>query len=48
MLNNYEKTYVELLAVPVVKGIKSEKEKFAGGDMTTTLETIIPDNGRAL
>jgi len=47
-LNIYEKTYNELLAVPVVKGVKSEKEKFAGGYMTTTVEAFIPTNGRAV
>merc|ERR1712194_881479 len=48
ILNLYEKTYRDLLAVPVVKGVKSEKEKFAGGYMTTTVEAFIPTNGRAV
>ena len=30
--------YEDLMAVPVIKGIKSEKEKFAGGLYTTTVE----------
>jgi prolyl-tRNA synthetase len=30
----YAHTYEQLLAVPVVKGIKSELEKFAGGHFT--------------
>lgn len=34
----YARVYEELLAVPVVKGIKSEVEKFAGGIYTTTVE----------
>ena len=40
--------YEELLAIPVCKGIKSESEKFAGGDKTTTVETWIAENGRAI
>lgn len=40
--------YEELFAVPVIKGIKSEKEKFAGGKMTTTVETLIIENGRGV
>lgn len=40
--------YEELLAVPVIKGRKSEKEKFAGGLYTTTVEGFIPANGRAI
>ena len=34
IINLYEKVYEELLAVPVVKGVKSEKEKFAGGKLS--------------
>jgi len=41
-------TYEELLAVPMIKGRKSEKEKFAGGLYTTTIEGFIPTNGRAI
>jgi len=48
ILDLYEKTYADILAVPVVKGVKSEKEKFAGGYMTTTVEAFIPTNGRAV
>lgn len=42
------RAYHGLLAVPVIKGVKSEKEKFAGGKMTTTVETLIPSNGRGV
>lgn len=48
ILGRYEAVYEELLAVPVIKGIKSEGEKFAGGYMTTTVESFIPANGRAI
>ncbi|KRX03296.1 YbaK/aminoacyl-tRNA synthetase-associated domain [Pseudocohnilembus persalinus] len=47
-LEFYRATYEELLAVPVIKGIKTEMEKFPGGDYTTTVETIIPENGRSV
>lgn len=40
--------YEDFLAIPVIKGIKTEGEKFPGGDFTTTVETIIPENGRAI
>ena len=48
ILNIYEDTYENLLAVPVIKGVKSENEKFAGADFTTTCETFIAENGRAI
>ncbi|PIO05833.1 proline--tRNA ligase [Candidatus Micrarchaeota archaeon CG08_land_8_20_14_0_20_59_11] len=37
----------QLLCVPVIKGKKSDAEKFPGADMTTTIEAIMPD-GKAL
>lgn len=40
--------YEELLAVPVIPGVKSEKEKFAGGLYTTTVEGFIPTTGRGI
>eukprot|EP00898_Chlorokybus_atmophyticus_P005396 jgi/Chlat1/5858/Chrsp4S06371 len=48
VLELYRKVYEELLAVPVIKGIKSEKEKFAGGLYTTTVEAFIPSTGRGI
>lgn len=48
ILDLYARVYEELLAVPVIKGRKSEKEKFAGGLYTTTVEAWIPTNGRAI
>ena len=44
----YARVYTDLLAVPVVKGRKTEKEKFAGGDYTTTVEAYISASGRAI
>jgi prolyl-tRNA synthetase len=37
ILELYRQVYEDLLAVPVVKGIKTESEKFAGGFHTTTV-----------
>ena len=44
ILELYRRVYEELLAVPVVPGVKSEKEKFAGGLYTTTVEAFVPAN----
>ncbi|CAI5735072.1 unnamed protein product [Peronospora destructor] len=48
VLDFYAACYEELLAVPMVKGIKTEKEKFAGADYTTTIEGFIPSTGRGI
>jgi prolyl-tRNA synthetase len=48
ILDFYAQVYEELLCVPVVKGHKTKKEKFAGGDMTTTVEGFIPQTGRGI
>ena len=44
----YRSIYEDLLAVPVIPGYKTEKEKFAGGHRTTTVEAYIPTSGRAI
>ena len=38
ILELYRRIYEEYLAIPVVKGKKSEMEKFAGGLYTTSVE----------
>lgn len=48
ILDLYRRVYEELLAIPVVKGMKSEKEKFAGGLYTTTIEAFVPASGRSI
>lgn len=48
ILDLYSQVYQDLLAVPVIQGVKSEKEKFAGGLYTTTCEAFIPTTGRAI
>lgn len=47
ILDIYRKTAEEELAIPVILGKKSEKEKFVGAVYTTTMESIMPD-GKAL
>ncbi len=46
-LEAYRKLVEDYLAIPVIKGRKSESEKFAGADITTTIEAMMPD-GKAL
>ena len=43
MSKMYRDTYEKLMAVPVLEGLKSEKEKFAGADYSISLETLMPD-----
>ena len=47
MLNIYADFCEEVLAIPVVKGEKTEKEKFAGAENTYTIEALMY-NGVAL
>jgi len=48
ILEIYRRTYEEICAVPVTKGIKSENEKFAGGFYTTTCEAFVSSSGRSV
>jgi len=48
ILELYRRVYEELLAVPVVKGKKTENEKFAGGYYTTSIEAFVPSTGRGI
>ena len=47
ILKIYKKTIEEEIAVPVITGKKSEKDKFVGAVYTVTLESLMPD-GKAL
>ena len=47
MLNIYADFCEKYLAIPVVKGRKTDKEKFAGAEATYTIETLMHD-GKAL
>ena len=47
MLNTYKRFFEEYLAIPVVVGKKTEKEKFAGAEYTLTVEALM-QNGICL
>ena len=47
ILNEYRDVIESYLAIPVLVGVKTENEKFAGALYTTTLEAMMPD-GKAL
>ena len=47
MLNVYADFCQEVLAIPVIKGQKTDKEKFAGAEATYTIESLMHD-GKAL
>ena len=48
LINNVYATFVEnFLAVPVIKGLKTESERFAGADETFCIEALMQD-GKAL
>jgi prolyl-tRNA synthetase len=46
-LQEYQDVMENYLAIPVLVGVKSDSEKFAGADYTTALEAMMPD-GKAL
>ncbi|MGL4338163.1 MAG: proline--tRNA ligase, partial [Turicibacter sp.] len=47
MLETYATMLEDYLAIPVIKGQKTEKEKFSGADSTYTIESLMHD-GKAL
>lgn len=47
MLNVYSEFCANVLAIPMIKGLKTEKEKFAGANATYTIEALMHD-GKAL
>ena len=47
ILEEYRKVAEDLLAIPVIKGEKTTKERFAGAKRTFTIEAFMPD-GKAL
>ncbi|SEN22120.1 prolyl-tRNA synthetase [Halorientalis persicus] len=42
-LDQYEKLYEDVLAIPVLRGRKPDHDKFPGADTTTTVEALMPD-----
>jgi prolyl-tRNA synthetase len=47
ILDYYQCIIENFLAIPTIRGVKTEKEKFVGALYTTTLESLMPD-GKAL
>lgn len=47
MLDIYEDTYEDFLGIPVIKGRKTDSDKFAGAEATYTVEAMMKD-GKAL
>ncbi len=47
MLDVYARFFEEYMAIPVIKGVKTEKERFAGAKETYTIEALMHD-GKAL
>ncbi len=47
ILDIYAEVYEKYLAIPVIKGQKTNRERFAGGDITYTIESMMQD-GQAL
>ncbi len=47
VLDFYEEVYNELLAIPVIKGRKTESEKFPGANYTLSAEVLV-ENGKAM
>ncbi|KAJ7883891.1 hypothetical protein B0H14DRAFT_3857234 [Mycena olivaceomarginata] len=48
VLDLYQRAFEDLLAIPVIPCVKSEKEKFVGSLYTTTVEGFIPTSGRGI
>lgn len=48
ILNLYKQCYSDVLAIPTIRGYKTEKEKFSGALTTTTIEGYIPGANRAI
>jgi prolyl-tRNA synthetase len=48
IISLYKDVYESQLAVPVILGKKTEKEKFAGALCTYTIESITPVNGKGI
>jgi prolyl-tRNA synthetase len=42
-LDQYERLYEDVLAIPVLRGAKPDHDKFPGADTTTTVEALMPD-----
>ena len=48
IISLYQLTYCQLLSIPTIRGVKTRNEKFAGADITRTIECYIPVVGKAV
>lgn len=48
VLNLYKSLYEDMLAVPMIAGIKTKSETFPGAEITTTIEGFLPDSGKGI
>ncbi|ORD98028.1 SYP [Hepatospora eriocheir] len=48
ILETYRKIYEDLLAVPVIAGVKSKEETFGGAEYTLSVEAFIPGTGKGV
>ena len=48
ILEYYAEAYEQMYAVPVVRGVKSRGETFAGAEFSQTVELFVPSNGRGI
>lgn len=48
VLDLYRDLYENILAVPMIPGIKTKSETFPGAELTTTVEGIFPDQGKGI
>lgn len=48
VLDLYKDFYQNVLAVPVIPGIKTKSETFPGAELTTTIEGFFPDQGKGI
>ena len=48
VLDIYKNLYKELLAVPMIPGIKTKSETFPGAEITATIEGFLPDSGKGI
>jgi prolyl-tRNA synthetase len=48
IIHVYQNAYRSVLCVPTIVGIKTEKEKFAGAELTYTIEGFIPNVGKGI
>jgi prolyl-tRNA synthetase len=48
VLDMYKSLYEDMLAVPMIPGIKTKSETFPGAEITMTIEGFLPDSGKGI